>query len=146
LPVNHFLRVGCGLPVIRHFLTCHHFLYGLSPTTLCAGSLHGDQLDVFDRDDLDYGHWWFVIDRNSLQGIELQHLDLLSQNWRVVKVGIQENRWAHSEGGEIDEEMSRRGSKPNRVLPQLENLKVAPTNKQGFFAKMKSYIKHLLRL
>jgi len=47
---------------------------------------------------------------------------------------------------EIDEEMSRRGSKPNRVLPQLENLKVAPTNKQGFFAKMKSYIKHLLRL
>jgi hypothetical protein len=47
---------------------------------------------------------------------------------------------------EIDEDISRRRNRPNKVLPQLRNLKVAPTNKQGFFAKMKSYIKHLLRL
>ncbi len=47
---------------------------------------------------------------------------------------------------EIDEETRRRGSKPNRVLPQLRNLKVAPSKRQGFFAKMKSYLKHLLRI
>lgn len=47
---------------------------------------------------------------------------------------------------EIDEEISRRENRPKDVLPQLRGLKVAPSKKQGFFTKMKFYIKQLLRL
>lgn len=47
---------------------------------------------------------------------------------------------------EIDEGIGRYGKKSNRVLPELSNLKVAPKNSQGFFARIRLFIKHLLKL
>jgi hypothetical protein len=47
---------------------------------------------------------------------------------------------------EIDEEVGRGGNRTNRVMPQLKNLKVAPSIKQGLFGRIKSYIKDLLKL
>ena len=46
---------------------------------------------------------------------------------------------------EIDEEICRDGNKRNRVMPQLKNLKVAPSKKQGLFDMIKSFIKNFLR-
>ncbi|MDW7726915.1 MAG: hypothetical protein SCH70_07345 [Candidatus Methanoperedens sp.] len=46
---------------------------------------------------------------------------------------------------EIDES-GRYRKKSNKVLPELSNLKVAPKNSQGFFARIKLYIKNLLKL
>lgn len=45
---------------------------------------------------------------------------------------------------EIDEKKGRKGNTSNIVFPQLKNLKVAP-QKQGFFEKLKLYIKNLLK-
>ncbi len=47
---------------------------------------------------------------------------------------------------EIDEEVGRGGNRTNRVLPQLKNLKVEPSKKQGLFDRIKSFIKNLLKL
>lgn len=47
---------------------------------------------------------------------------------------------------EIDEEIGRGGNRTNRVMPQLKNLKVAPSKKQGLFGRIKSYIRDLLKL
>lgn len=47
---------------------------------------------------------------------------------------------------EIDEEIGRSGNKRNRVMPQLKNLKVAPSKKQGLFDRIKSFIRDLLKL
>lgn len=47
---------------------------------------------------------------------------------------------------EMDEEISRGGNRANRVLPQLKNLKVAQSKKQGLFDRIKSFIKNLLRI